>query len=504
MKIYLTILITILLRQSLPGQGGFKRQFKLPGSLNNTSKNVFETSPGNYIMCGLCVDTLNGFLTNRLVLTGLNSIGQPQWTKKYGNSKFQYLDNSFITKWFFKQGNFIYQTCCVRDSNNKQVGVLIKFDFNGDTLWQKIYTDPTDDVIPQMTTGSVDGGFLITGFFQNNINNTSPVLLIKTDYNGNELWRKKINKTGNNGHDGKVILQDTLTKKIITAGYQYIGTQNKDNVIICDSLGNKLTEISYTGSYGGVLLDLIQTKDKNIVAVGEAIYPQTLGGTNLTKSFIVKFNINSPSVPMWTIDDVGPLALTNFFTRIIELKNEDILVTGILDTMQQNSMPTNCLQRITRYNKLGILVSTRYYDYSLNHAADNNEVILSLNPTSDNGFISAFEVYNTSPSPFFVVKYDSTGCDSTWSYCQSVGFDEHVLKKGIIEVYPNPGSGVINFKGLEGLLNTYGTLTNVLGQKVMSFKNATQLDISELKAGVYFLQVYQSGRLITTEKIIKE
>jgi hypothetical protein len=46
--------------------------------------------------------------------------------------------------------------------------VFVKFDLNGDTIWQKFYrdTDPLEDVIPQMVTASADGGFYLTGFFQ--------------------------------------------------------------------------------------------------------------------------------------------------------------------------------------------------------------------------------------------------------------------------------------------------------------------------------------------------
>jgi hypothetical protein len=250
-------------------QSGFKRQFKLPYALNNTTKAVFETMPNNYVMCGIVVDTLNGFTTNRLTLVGLNALGQPQWTKKYGNHKFEYLDNIFISKWFYKQGNYLYHAGCVRDSNNLQLGVFIKFNFNGDTIWQKRFYEAGYDVIPQQVVGSIDGGFLITGWFQNLT--TRPVLIIKTDANGNELWRKKLNKAIPNTQDAKGIVQDTTTKKIVTIGYQYIGSSSAwglySNIIIADSLGNKLQQLNPIG-YEGELRDIIQTKDKKFVAVG--------------------------------------------------------------------------------------------------------------------------------------------------------------------------------------------------------------------------------------------
>nr|MBA3683518.1 hypothetical protein [Bacteroidota bacterium] len=441
-------IILFTLTQIIYGQGGFKRNFKLPYSLNNTTKNVFETTPGNYITCGIVVDTLNSFQTNRLAIMGLNSQGQLQWVKKYGNHKFEYLDNSLITKWFYKKDNFIYHAGCVRDSNNVQLGVLIKFDFNGDTIWQKKYYDSTNiDVIPQMVCGSVDGGFLIAGFSQNWNNHTNPVLLIKTDVNGNELWRKKISKAIPNVHDAKVILQDSISKKIVLAGYQYIGTATAysgyPSVLILDSLGNKLSQHGYTGQ--GLFTNLIQTKDKKIIAIGAVGQPEIFGALNSFKSIAVKFDVNNPTSPIWNYE-FDKTAVTNFFTGITELNNEDLLITGILDTMQQNNLATNCLQRIIRINKNGNLLSTKYFDYSPNHLVDNNQTILSLNKTSDNGYISAFQVFNTSPSPFFVVKYDSTFCDSSVFYCQTVGLEELKSNNYKLNIYPNPTSDILNIE----------------------------------------------------------
>lgn len=87
---------------------------------------------------GFVVDTLNGFTTNRLTFVGLNNIGQPQWVKKYGNGKFEYLNNVLIRKWSLRKGDYIYQCGVALDSNNIYQGIFIKLDFNGDTLWQKI------------------------------------------------------------------------------------------------------------------------------------------------------------------------------------------------------------------------------------------------------------------------------------------------------------------------------------------------------------------------------
>lgn len=481
-------------------QSGFRKRYYPPNTINSSTKDIFEVSPGNYVACGLAFDTLNGYLTSKLILLGLNSNGNVLWQKKYGRKNFEYLNNPFTSRFFYKQGNHIYTACCVLDSNNKQFGVLIKFDLNGDTLWQKIYRDSMD-VIPQMVTGSRDGGFLITGFFQSWTMPIRPCMLIKTDAFGNELWRKKINKTGDNVSDGKVIIQDTATGKIVIAGYQYVGSPSssslRDHILITDSLGNKLVQRTFYGPQFCDYNDLIQTKDKNVVVVGGAYKNQTIGSNNVMCSFIAKININmSQSDPLiWSNSNFDSPELLNLFSCINELPNGDLLIGGVIDTL---SVVQNwSLIRISRLNSNGTLISQRYYDYKINAPAlDNNHDLKSLNFTSDGGWVAGIGQVNLpNPNPLFYVKYDSTGCDSTVAYClnpvaveelQGLSFDSN---RGVkLKVWPNPARDEIYFDNIGSQIVESVSIFNTLGElmlKTSSFQTNKSLDISSFCPGLY-------------------
>ena len=174
----------------IKSQGGFRSRIYLPGAPNHQAKAIFETSPGNYFAAGFAWDTAGSPQTvNRLTVMGLDNSGSLLWYKQYGSMKFFYKNNIFVSRSYYKLGNHIYYVGCVQDTTNKQIGVLVKFDLNGDTLWQRVFRDPDpqEDVIPQMVTASVDGGFLMTGFFQHWGNHTQQGLLIKTDADGHEL-----------------------------------------------------------------------------------------------------------------------------------------------------------------------------------------------------------------------------------------------------------------------------------------------------------------------------
>ena len=511
---YFLILILILTLKVQPALGqGFRSRFYLPGSFNNTARAIFETSPGNYFAAGFVADTLNGYNTDRLTIMGLNSIGQPLWAKKYGNAKFQYLMNTFIRRSFYKQGNFIYHACCVRDSNNKQFGVLLKFNQNGDTVWQKIYRDAIEDVIPQMVTSSIDGGFLITGFFQNWVNHTQPALLIKTDANGNELWRKRLHKMNPDVSDGKAILQDSVSKKIIIAGYNYqSGAINYENILLLDSLGNNPVSTAFL-SNGGTIYDMIQSrKDTSIIIVGLQYESQTIGGYNLMRSYVVKFNISNPNTPVWKIVLDKP-TLANAATCIRENNSGELVVAGVIDTMQINNMATNALVRISKITSSGYLTNQRYYDYKINDSlADNNLRLSFVDLTSDLGYIAALEVINfPNPNNFFYVKYGADGCDTLAAHCATmnlVGISETRNKIDNITIYPNP---VNDFLKVE-LLDTISidqievTIYDILGKEVKKadLKSTLSIELMGLEKGIYFIKVMRNGNFICHQKIIKE
>ncbi len=489
-------------------QGGFRARVYAPSGLNHDTKDVFETSPGNYIAGGIAIEMHNGNYCFLLTLTGLNANGQVQWMKKYGTDSMQFGNHPFTFRMFCKKDNYLYYTGPLIVANEKSFSTLIKFDLNGNIIWQKIYKDTSSstDLVTQKVSPSVDGGFLLTGFFQDWINNTTPCLLIKTDALGNELWRKKINKAVPNVSDGKAIIQDSASKKIIIVGYQYIGNANYADVyqhlLILDSLGNTISQNHYTpGGFG----DIIQTKDGKFVTIGVYRYS---GFVSTNNSYATKFDVNNPTHPIWSITTYDPLVVNNAFGSISELPNGDLIIAGGLDTMVSITNRTNVLARIIKVNSItGQVKWRRFYDYSKNDTLDNFQKSISINATSDGGWVTSWSVGNYGNNPLFYVKYDSTGCDTTTAYCLNPVAIKQVNVQNLgLHIYPNPSSGILNVEvntALEKPLDI--TLSDALGRivKQLSLSASTKIDVSDLENGIYFLQVFDEGKLLTTEKIIK-
>jgi hypothetical protein len=493
---------------------GFKVRHFMPSTNTSLTKAVFETTPGNYFAGGIVVDSASG--NNRLCIAGLGNQGQLLWTKKYGTNSFIYLNNPFVSRTFYKKDNFVYYTTCVFDSTNKYIGVLVKFNFMGDIVWQKTYRDidPLEDVVPQMLTSSQDGGFLITGYFQNNGSTPySKCLIIKTDANGNELWRKKLGKTNPNVQDGKNIIQDSATKKIVLVGYQYLNAADSyDNVIITDSLGEQPQRMLYIGSQG-LLLDLVQTFDKKIVAVGYKTYPSGVNWYN--RSFAVKFDLSNPTIPIWKIDNYDRLTLANGFLAVVELPDHNLILSGGFDSLRILNQMQNDLIRLVKVRPNGSIISKRYYDYKTNSPNNVNYMgTRSINLTSDGGLIAAIECFNSpAPNPFFFVKFDSTGCDSSLSYCQSikntVGQADVAFNSSGINIFPNPAKTLVTVNlDVSMFAEPIDFLLSDLSGRIILNEKINQqshtVDLKELAKGLYIVSLVKNNLVLFKGKIAKE
>lgn len=145
----------------------FRVRHTIPQASNASAREIFETNQNSYIGIGFAIDTSSGSAINKLTIVGLDSVGNKKWEKRYGGYLPEFRNNGFTQRCMIKHQGSLYYVGCMQDTV-RQIGVLVRLNYNGDTIWTKKYrsNDPQEDVIPQMVAPSIDGGYLITGFFQ--------------------------------------------------------------------------------------------------------------------------------------------------------------------------------------------------------------------------------------------------------------------------------------------------------------------------------------------------
>lgn len=161
-----------------------------------------------------------------------------------------------------KDGNFI-AISEQKDLFANQYNV-VKLTENGDTVWtNKFAANNVKDII-----GTSDGGCLITGALDISFVNYE-VMLIKFDGNGNKLWQKTI---------GERALWETGRKIIETPdnGFLIVGNTQKEFDIVSDvhmlkidKDGNKLFAKNFSGGIAtNLAFDVTITADNNYLLVG--------------------------------------------------------------------------------------------------------------------------------------------------------------------------------------------------------------------------------------------
>jgi hypothetical protein len=500
------ICLAILTSSDLFAQGGFKKDYMLENSLNNASYDVVEAPNGNFIITGITIDSVNNLAFNKLTLAGTDHKGNLLWRKDYGNIHFQYLNLLQGGNGTVADTTAFYQTLGVRDHiTNRGNAILVKFNYSGDTIWQKMYVaDSTERFYPYGLCKSVDGGFLITGICigsENKPNQTA--LLIKTNYKGEELWRKKITKDPPNIQGALSVMQDSSSKRILISGYQQIGNLTGSitygSILFLDSLGNKIMQKSYNNAGGGAFGNVIQLGDGNFLSGGQWCVDYEYA---IYKCMLVKFDIAGNQIWRKIYEPAGYI---NGISQFHKMPDKDIVCLGLLDKFTYSD--THQVQLI-RFDPNGNLKSKVYFGKK--RTFDNIASYPNLTHTQDGGFVIAARYsMDPPPTPFSLIKLDSLGCDTLEAYCRNpVGLPEEMMKNSFnFEIYPNPASGFVNIRGnVEEGEEFVISVTDVSGRKLLEIAfaggSARPLDVSGLAGGVYFFTFRYEGRAVAVKKVV--
>jgi hypothetical protein len=264
---------------------------------------------------------------------------------------------------------------------------------------------------------------------------------------------------------------------------------------------------------GGIATDLIQTSDKKIVMVGWNYSSILLGGQPTMKPFIAKFDLNNPTNPIWKNTNTGILSLTHGYLGLVELSNQKILVCGILDTMLNpdfpNSYASNIFIKFTEFSQQGQLLKDRNYNYKNNDTATQYiQGMRSFHLCKDGGWVGAVELANYGTNPFFFVKYDSTGCDTSAAYCQYVSAlsISSSIYNTDIKIFPNPSNGVFTIEAPEGSMDELA-IYNAVGQLIrkLPVDEGNSITVSGLPSGLYYVQATkQKGFVVMRQKLVVE
>ncbi len=285
---------------------------------------------------------------------------------------------------------------------------------------------------------------------------------------------------------------------------------------------NMTTQMNMGGSWMNTQVANSTFNSDNLIV--ETIAQITMGGTDLNSGRIT-YTYDSDDNNTITIGEAWDLPTTSWVnsSKTISTFNSDNLITETVSQSWDNGW-VNSAKSIATYNSSNFLIETVVKSWigsswvnstkNVQNLDNNNLLTLGESFTWENGSWSLtgefMPVYNSAnlASQMVFQSVDSTGVmvnasRMTLTYTNGIGLEEELAAN--ISIYPNPSSDLL-FIQLEDQGFTQINLFDMSGRVVkMSTSNNqnVSLNIHELPAGVYNLNIVKNGKQITRQ-IVKQ
>ncbi|WP_338733533.1 T9SS type A sorting domain-containing protein [Mangrovimonas cancribranchiae] len=216
-------------------------------------------------------------------------------------------------------------------------------------------------------------------------------------------------------------------------------------------------------------------------------------GNSITASGNGSVNLNVNNTIFWQ-NTVNGTAATRDISNGAET-NYDVVISNAIAAVPNNA---------GTYGTFSVSNVT-----TLDPATDNLNLDSDYKPTvsssyiidqGDNAFydVALFGDLDLSGNTRF---FNTTIDLGAYEYNSTLGVDAVSLTTNSVKLYPNPATDIVNIKTNETI--KYVTVFNINGQKVLEVANQSQINISNLPTGMYFLSI-KTNQSNQTIKILKQ
>lgn len=486
----------VTIKYSPSGQQMWLESYNGTGNGNDQGAELVLDNAGNVYVTGYS-NNLNSF--NDVTTIKYNNSGVLQWVSFHNGSSNNYDQGNALQ--VDANGN-VYVVGYVTASNYTYDFVTIKYNSLGVQQWLQTYNGPGDFNDEGKDIGiDANGNVYVTGY-SDTLVNTQPnedIVLLKYNNSGAFQWRKVYDGPGHSYEWSKKLTIDK-NNNILVVGYGWTASANGNDYIILkwNPSGNFQWIRSY--NYGPNTFenpaDIITDSLNNVIVTGQGI----TSSSSATNDYLtVKYN--SSGTFQWASRYNGPANNDDRGTALALDDSLNIFVTGF-------SKGTGTLYdcATVKYDPSG----NQIYALRYNNANANKDDMGNAIAVRNGDIYVTGKSANLSNDDYITLRY---------SY-SAVGIAENGLKiENLLYIYPNPSNGenisvlfpenlsLNDAKCSINITNAQGQIIRTENHKITlspDTKNTFSITISDLKSGLYLLNISADELFIGSSKFVIE
>ena len=522
---------------------------------------IQQTLDTGYILGGWTFSDSSGDVTHPRIggedfwIVKTDPSGNILWDKRFGGNGFDAIYALQQTT----DGGYVFGGRCSSDSgfDVSEAGRgqndywLVKTDANGNKLWDRRYGGSENDNFISLQQTS-DGGYILGGYTLSDANgdisepsrDTSAIINERGD-----MWIVKVNATGDIEWDRRFggswvedafgYVKETSDGGFLAGSASYSsmsGDKSENNfgyeqswIVKMDAAGNKLWDKTIFVSREDEYAYPIQTSDGCYVIAnyseGDSAAYKTENSRGDYDFWFVKFcETLTPQLPVANfipdfnyICEGGCFSFTNFSLNSASFEWQ---FPGAVTTTSTITSPTGiCYTDTGQYSVTLIAISLDGNDtLTLNNVITVLPLpVFTITRSDDTLFAptgySGYQWFRdtialpndtnyfyvaTQNGTYAVQVTDTADCPATQSITiLNVGIENNLYNTSTIILYPNPVREMLTIKGLNNVAEGLLTVTDVLGQELLSAKiNSSEytLHVENYNPGIYFVTAAQGDK----------
>ncbi len=360
----------------------------------------------------------------------------------------------------------------------------IKYYPNGDTAWVRRYNGP-GNYFDYAHAIVVDNSYnvYVTGY-SNGLGTGNDYATIKYYPNGDMAWVRRYNGPGNDNENAYAIAVDTSGKIYVTGWSTGSGT------------GNDYATIKYypNGDTAWVRRYNVPWNNSDLAY---AIAVDALGNT-----YITGYSTGSGTGRDYATIKYYPDGDTAWVRRFNGPGNDHDYAYAITADISGNAYVTGYITgtgmdydyATIKYYPDGDTAWVRRYNGPGN---GNDQAIAMTTDTSRNVYVTGYSFGSSTGWDYATIKYSPTG-EVDENFSSRISVNRNLI------IYPNPASNYITIRASSTASYSTNKIFDVSGKKIkeikgMNSRNDNNISVSDIKPGVYFIQI--DGKIM--QKVIK-